>query len=43
VPAPGGTIAVLAMHNSRETVPVSVGKLDLAITVRVSADLREVQ
>jgi hypothetical protein len=42
VPAPGGTITVFVMDNSRETVPLTVGRLDLA-TVRVSADPREVQ
>ncbi len=35
MPAPGGTITVFVMHNSRETVSVTVGRLDLA-TVMVS-------
>jgi hypothetical protein len=40
--APGDKITVFAMHNFRETVPLTVGRLDLA-TVRVSAGPQEVQ
>ncbi len=37
--APGDKITVFVMHNSFETVPLTVGRLDLA-TARVSADPR---
>ncbi len=39
MPTPGGTIPDFVMVNSRETVPLTVGRLDLA-TVSVSADPR---